>query len=927
MFRYKVLSRQIFFNLFIVKLLNPSAMKRLSICFAIALFLFGSLSAQTPQAFKYQAVARDASGNIISDQDVKLRITILQGGASGNPVYIESHIVHTNQFGLLSIDVGSGTGIGDFSAIDWGNNIFFVKTEMDPAGGNNYSLMGISQLLSVPYALHSENTTNINDADADTTNELQSLNKVGNLIILNKGGGSVIDEVKDNDSDTKNELQKIFKLGNIVFLSDSGGSFIDEVNDLDHSTLNEIQHLYFDQNTNELSITAGNTVTLPSASLPAGTTGQTLHYFGGGWQANSNIYNSGNKVGIGTSSPIHKLDVYGSGHTLLRLTSGNHMNVGIELIKEGNAYNDYQFKNVGNELGLYSDNEDFLSTSYKQILSITNEGNVGIGTTNANFKLHVNDNAGNAIVANSQADTACAIFAASTEGIGIIAEHNGTIYSNPSIKATNYGSGDAIYAETNSASGRAVFAKAASLSGTNYAIYGLVESADGYAGYFEGGKNYFEGNVGIGTTSAPFSLNVRSTSANRSIYIYNRYSGSEDKFGIYSTVNSDGISDKYGLYSQVDGNPSGNNSLYGIYSFTNDNSSPGNTYGIYSYMTATGTGDHYAIYASTNDGWAGYFNSGDVFIADDLRIGNSAPVPGFKVSVDGNMVCERLKVDADDVNPAIRANNTGTGDGIYVDIDNPLAYAGYFNGGKNYFEGNIGIGTPNPDYPLHITSNSATRGISLLQEYNGLSDRYGIKTTLTAAGIGFRYGEHIQVTANSIDGSTCYGSYIQMTANGAPGNIYGVSVHCSSSGSGEHYGIYSDVPLGWSGYFANGNVYIDDRLLIGDNTGADGYKVSIDGKVMCEELKVQSSTAWPDYVFDKDYKLPGIDDLEKSILMNKRLPGMPSAETVNEEGITLGEMSKMQMEKIEELTLYIIGLNKKIKQLENEVISIKQGKP
>ncbi len=112
-------------------------------CF-IFLFLFTTLSAQTPQAFKYQAIARDNLGNIIVNQDVSIRISILQGSAIGTPVYIEIHTAHTNQFGLLNIEVGNGTGIGDFSSIDWGNNSYFIKTEMDPSGGNSYSLMGIS---------------------------------------------------------------------------------------------------------------------------------------------------------------------------------------------------------------------------------------------------------------------------------------------------------------------------------------------------------------------------------------------------------------------------------------------------------------------------------------------------------------------------------------------------------------------------------------------------------------------------------------------------------------------------------------------------------------------------------------------------------------------------------------------------------------
>ncbi|MCD4680935.1 MAG: hypothetical protein K8S00_11165 [Bacteroidales bacterium] len=858
-------------------------MKKIYQSFAILLIIFSSLTAQTPQAFKYQAIARNNLGNIISDQDVSIRISILAGSVSGTPVYIETHAVHTNHFGLANIAIGTGTGIGDFSSIDWGNDIFFIKTETDPLGGIAYTLMGVSQLLSVPYALHSKNTTNVNDADADPSNELQNINKIGNLVVLNQGGGSFvdevndndtdstnelqninkignlvflnqnggsfIDEVKDNDADSTNELQKIGKIGNIVILSDSGGFFIDEVNDADHSPINEVQHLSL--NGNDLSITAGNTITLPSGGLPVGTTGQTLRYSGGSWQANSHLYNDGYKIGIGTTSPVHRLDVYGSGITNIRISSTNHY-TGLEFVRIGNQFEDYKFLNEGDQLCLYADTEDFQSTSYYRILSIRSNGNVGIGTTNPNFKLHVNNPSGTAIVANSVPDTSCAVFAASTEGIGLIAEHNDALHSNPAILATNYGAGSGIYAEANSASGEAVFGKASAQYGINRAIYGLTESADGYAGYFEGGKNYFEGNVGIGTTSSPYSLSIRSTSTNKSIYTFNRYSGSLDKFGVYSIVNSEGTGDKYGLYSQVDGNPAENNPLYGAYIYTNDNDNSGNTYGLYSALTATGTGDHYAIYASTNDG-----------------------------------------------------------------------YAGYFEGGQNYFEGNVGIGTTSTNYSLNIKTSSSTRSISTDNQYSGSSNKFGIHNMISSDGTGDKLGIYTRVEANPADNSPSFGVYIETEDNGNSGDIFGLYSMITTSGTGNHYAIYASTSDGWAAFMNDGDLFVRDNVYIGNSTGASGYKVSIDGKVICEELKVQASIAWPDYVFNKDYPLTPIKELEKSIRTNKHLPGMPSAENINKEGITLGEMSTKQMEKIEELTLYIINMHKRIVKLETELNNLK----
>jgi hypothetical protein len=126
--------------------------------FILAFFLITSVSAQTPQSFRYQAVARDNSGNVLTNQPVSFRISILSGSVSGTVAYSETHTgLTTNAFGLVELEIGKGTPVtGTFSAINWGSNSFFVKIEMDPAGGIAYQPLSTSQLLSVPYALHSK---------------------------------------------------------------------------------------------------------------------------------------------------------------------------------------------------------------------------------------------------------------------------------------------------------------------------------------------------------------------------------------------------------------------------------------------------------------------------------------------------------------------------------------------------------------------------------------------------------------------------------------------------------------------------------------------------------------------------------------------------------------------------------------------------
>ena len=93
----------------------------------------------------------------------------------------------------------------------------------------------------------------------------------------------------------------------------------------------------------------------------------------------------------------------------------------------------------------------------------------------------------------------------------------------------------------------------------------------------------------------------------------------------------------------------------------------------------------------------------------------------------------------------------------------------------------------------------------------------------------------------------------------------------------------------------------------------------MDGKVICEELKVELEAAWPDYVFAPDYDLMPLRDLEKDIKKHRHLPGIPSASEVKREGIEVGDMQAKLLQKIEELTLYIIEQEKRIMQLEEYI--------
>ena len=106
---------------------------------------------------------------------------------------------------------------------------------------------------------------------------------------------------------------------------------------------------------------------------------------------------------------------------------------------------------------------------------------------------------------------------------------------------------------------------------------------------------------------------------------------------------------------------------------------------------------------------------------------------------------------------------------------------------------------------------------------------------------------------------------------------------------------------------------------INTTTIPSGYKLSVDGKIICEELRVELSGSWPDYVFAETYDLISLSELEDYINQYHHLPGVPSAKEVEREGVSMGEMTTVIMEKVEELTLYLIEANKRIEKLENEL--------
>jgi trimeric autotransporter adhesin len=239
-------------------------------------------------------------------------------------------------------------------------------------------------------------------------------------------------------------------------------------------------------------------------------------------------------------------------------------------------------------------------------------------------------------------------------------------------------------------------------------------------------------------------------------------------------------------------------------------------------------------------------------------------------------------------------------------------------------DGEVGIGTLTPIAKLHIpvgqdadlspaTNGFAMFGSSSAGQQNLLLDNNEIMVrTGTAAGILAIQNDGGEVTVGARTTINKGGEALKLNGADPSMNFYQNGVF-KSFVTQTNDGLYVGVNAGNLRLDATGQVAIGNVI-----PAASAYKLTVTGKIICEELKVKLvSSVWPDYVFDKKYKLSTLSDVEKFITKNNHLPNIPSAAEVERNGIEVGDMQKKMMEKIEELTLYIIDLQKQVDILKN----------
>jgi hypothetical protein len=192
--------------------------------FLITHFCFG----QAPKTISYQGVARNAAGQPIPNQNIKIKLSLLETATSSTALYAETHNPTTTGQGLFAVQIGAGVVLsGTYNTLDWSNGPKFVKTEIDPTGGNNFTLSSTNPLNAVPFALYAENGDKIVTITGQGTTNVTG--EYPNFIVNNpqlQGGNgiNITGQIITNTGDLSNtnELQTLYISNDTIFLSNGG---------------------------------------------------------------------------------------------------------------------------------------------------------------------------------------------------------------------------------------------------------------------------------------------------------------------------------------------------------------------------------------------------------------------------------------------------------------------------------------------------------------------------------------------------------------------------------------------------------------------------------------------------------------------------------------------------------------------------------
>ncbi|MES2774777.1 MAG: hypothetical protein V4722_11370 [Bacteroidota bacterium] len=317
----------------------------------------------------------------------------------------------------------------------------------------------------------------------------------------------------------------------------------------------------------------------------------------------------------------------------------------------------------------------------------------------------------------------------------------------------------------------------------------------------------------------------------------------------------------------------------------------------YGFLQSSAGGVRVGTYANASGGYYGTLTNHPLYLFSQTGNAAIALLQNGNVGIGNNLPSEKLTVQTPTNNYGL--NHTDGNVSLVTFVGGSAITAGWLGTKSNHpigfftnnsgaqmviqQNGSVGIGPFAPTNRLHVSANSASNGYGqlLLEETENDFARLNFKSTST-----------------------------QNSGN----NFWSIAAINSNTRSSERLNFYN---------FASGDIMtLTGDGNVGIGTSSPTYKLSVNGNIRSKEVVVE--TGWADYVFDEDYQLAPLEEVGKFIRENKHLPNIPSAKEVEAKGVNLGDMQKRMMEKIEELTLYVIELKAEMEKLKtNQSTSLK----
>lgn len=765
-------------------LLNYTAMKHgiLTLLFLVLIFLTASgilLFAEVPQGISYQAVARNAQGNLVMNDNIQIRFTIRNGSANGNTVYQETHSIQTNEYGMFSLLIGKGSvNSGVFATIDWSVGAKFLQVEFKASSEVSFVDMGTQQLMSTPYSLN-----------AQTANGLSSAARVSPDNIESKGAstGQVLKWDGSHwtpGTDIQASGGATYSAGNGIEIS--GSNVITNTGDL--SATNELQNLSL--NGNQLSISNGNSVTLPAGTNYSAGTG--INITNGVISATAQDV-SGDVTGNTGATTVTKIQGKGiatvapSNEQVLQWNGVNWapssltLNGDVSGSLSANTVTKLQGKSVANTAPANAQVLQWNGTAWAPTTQNLGGDVTGSLAASTVAKLQGRSVA-NTAPSNGQVlqwnGTAWTPTTPSAAAGGIQLPIDTTISTNNSIiKLTNSSTtstGDVIRL-TNNGLGRGVYAQISNTSNivaavrgeTNGGGYGVqaLATGNGNAGFFQisnaastsSTMNVTTNGIGSGITiqltnasNGARGLDVLQSGVGPGVFATS--AGGNAVWGITSSISAAGVIGDNTFGEAVVGRNRGGN---GVGAIVGRNDSSG--YGVRGFNTKDGIGVLGQAGISGGTGVAGRFENVNAANTNDAcQVATNGDANGLKVtsarSSVSNTKAAILATATDGTSISGITNGTSTSDaGIRGTASNSNAYAGYFSG-KVHVAGTLSktAGTFKIDHPQDPANkylvHSFVESPDMMNIYNGniVTDANGksivtLPSYFEAENISFKY--------------------------------------------------------------------------------------------------------------------------------------------------------------------------------------------